>query len=178
MANKLVLNRLEPKYYRVDIAGSVDCQNVEDYAAANSNDWPLNNIASLQIEYSNMWFEAAIRGASEKISPLFHPAPVVTGRSANLPATAISFTLVYDRPEYLDTEDETSPPARLTGAGAVKRMIARALINDISENRQVYLPEAELNEPQIQDLTATKLFADLATAESAITVTEIANLTD
>lgn len=178
MANKLVLNRLEPTYYRVDIAGSVDCQNVEDYAAENGDTYPATDVASLAIEYSNMWFEAAIRGASEKISPLFHPAVVVTGRTADIPATSISFTLVYDRPEYLDTEDETSPPDRLTGVDAVTRMIARALINDISENRQVYLPEAELNEPQIRDLTATKLFADLATAESAITVTEIANLTD
>lgn len=178
MANKLVLNRLEPTYYRVVISGAIDCQSVEDYAAENGDTFPATNAAALAIEYSNMWFEAVIRGASETISPLFHPAVVVTGRTADLPATAIELTLVYDRPEYLNTEDETSPPTRLTGADAVKRMIARSLINDISENRQVYYPESLKNEPQILDLTVTKLFVDLATAEGAITVTEITNLTE
>jgi hypothetical protein len=178
MANKLTLNRLEPTYYRVEIAGAIDCQTPEDYAAENGGSFPTTDLASLEIEYSNMWFEAVIRGASENISPLFHPAVVVTGRTNNAPATAIEFTLPYDRPEYLDTEDETAPPARLTGADALKRMIARALINDVVENRQVYQPEALKNEPQILELTAVALFADLATAEGAITITEIPNLID
>jgi len=139
---------------------------------------------SLDIERANMRFEAVIRGVSTTIQPLFTADIVTTGRTVDTPATNIKFTLPYDRPEYLDTEDETSVPDRLTGADAVKRFVARELIRDVVSNREVFNPEltpgvdAQELGPQILEVTAVKAAANLAAAEAGITVTEIANLVD
>lgn len=137
---------------------------------------------SLDIERANMRFEAVIRGVSTTIHPLFTADIVTVGRTVDTPATNIKFTLPYDRPEFLDTEDETSPPTRLTGADAVKRFIARELIRDVVVNREVFNPEltpgvdAQELGSQILEVTAVKAAANLAAAESGITVTEIVNL--
>ena len=172
------LNRLEPAYFIVDITGAVDNLSPEFYAAANPTDFPTTNAASLDIERTNMRYEEVIRAVSEDIQPLFTASIQTTGRTEDVPATAIQFTLPYDRPEYLYTEDEDNPGTFLTGADAVTRYVARGLILDIIENRQVYQPEDDKNEPQILEVTATKLYADLATAEGNITVTEVADLVD
>lgn len=139
---------------------------------------------SLDIERANMRFEAVIRGVSTTIHPLFTADIVTVGRTVDTPATNIKFTLPYDRPEFLDTEDETSPPDRLTGAVAVKRFVARELIRDVVVNREVFNPEltpgvdAQELGAQILEVTAVKAAANLAAAEAAITVTEIINLVD
>jgi len=139
---------------------------------------------SLDIEQANMRYEAVIRGASDTIQPLFTADIVTTGRTVDTPATNIKFTLPYDRPEFLDTEDETSVPDRLTGADAIKRFIARELIRDVVMNREVFNPElTPVPDPQefgsqILEVTAVKAAADIATAEAKITITEITNLVD
>jgi len=139
---------------------------------------------SLDIERANMRFEAVIRGVSTTIHPLFTADIVTVGRTVDTPATNIKFTLPYDRPEFLDTEDETSVPDRLTGADAIKRFIARDLIRDVVTNREVFnpeltpVPDPQEFGPQILEVTAVKAAADIATAEAKITVTEIANLVD
>lgn len=137
---------------------------------------------SLDIEHANMRFEAVIRGVSTTIHPLFTADIVTTGRTVDDPATNIKFTLPYDRPEFLDTEDETSVPNRLTGVAAIKRFIARELIRDVVTNREVFnpelspVPDEQKLGPQILKVTAVKAAADIATAEAKITVTEIVNL--
>mgnify|MGYP001551615492 CR=1 FL=1 len=178
------LNRIENQYYRVTVVGAIDPESVELYAQDNGDEFPTTNDASLDIERSNMRYEALIRGASTTISPLFTPNIVVTGRTVDSPATQIELTLVYDRPEYLVTEDENNPGTELTGVNAITRFIARALVVDEVENRQIYFPAptpesaltVQKNQPQIIDVTADALFADLATAEANITVVEIPNL--
>lgn len=137
---------------------------------------------SLDIERANMRFEAVIRGVSTTIHPLFTADIVTTGRTVDTPATNIKFTLPYDRPEFLDTEDETSVPDRLTGVAAIKRFVARELIRDVVMNREVFnpelspVPDEQQLGPQILEVTAVKAAADIATAEAKITVTEITNL--
>ncbi len=139
---------------------------------------------SLDIERANMRFEAVIRGVSTTIHPLFTADIITVGRTVDSPATNIKFTLPYDRPEFLDTEDETSVPDRLTGVAAIKRFIARDLIRDVVTNREVFnpelspVPDEQKLGPQILEVTAVKAAANLAAAEAGITVTEIVNLVD
>ena len=190
------LNRLELKYYRVSITGAVDNLSVEQYALENGT--PTNNppygdalpttdAQSKAIEYTNMRYEEVIRQVSERIQPLFVSSIVTTSRTATAPAASIAFTLPYDRPECLVTYDELNSNALIgygvngsTAEAAIKRMVARALIIDVVQNRYTYLPEATVGTtpygPGMLALTATKLYANLTTAESNITVTEITNL--
>ena len=172
------LNRLELAYYIVEIDGAIDKLSPELYAAANNDTLPTTLNFSLDIERTNMRYEAVIRSVSEDIQPLQTSAIVTTGRTEDDPATAIQFTLVYDRPEFLYTEDEDNPGSFLTGVDAIKRYVARGTVNDEIMNRQIYDPDSPKNEPQILKVTATKLFADVSTAEASITVTEVADLVD
>lgn len=173
------LNRLEPVYYRVTVTGL----DIDPVSPENFTTLPTTNVASLLIERANMRWEAAVRGASETISPLFTPAFVSANRTADIPEDDLVFTLTYDRPEYLDTEDETAAPARLTGADAVKRFIARALVPEEITNRNVFQPEppaaalVPFNGTQILEVTAPSL-GDLATVEAGLAVVEIVNLDD
>jgi len=174
------LNRLEPAYFIVDITGAVDNLSPEFFAAENSDTFPSTLAFSLGIERTNMRYEEVIRAVSENIQPLFTAAIATTGRTEDVPATAIQFTLPYDRPEYLSTEDEDNPGTTLTGVDALTRYVARGLVDDVVNNRQIYDPETtdDSNTAQILEVTATKLYADVSTAEGNITVTEVADLVD
>lgn len=179
------LNRLEPVYYRVELhAMEVDNVSPEQYAAANSNTFPTTLTTSLDIERANMRWDAVVRKLGDLLVPLFTVAFNSPNRDEDTPETELAFTVSYDRPEFLDTEDELSAPARLTGADCVKRLVARALINDEVENRQIFDPEVDfsggpyVNGPQIREVTATKINASIATVEANITVTEITNVDD
>lgn len=168
------LNRLEPAYYIVDITGAVDRDSPEQF----SGGFPVSLAQSLVIERTNMRYEAVIRSASEDIQPLQTSAIVATGRTATAPATAIQFTLVYDRPEFLNTEDEDNLGTFLTDVAALTRYVARGLVNDEVLNRQIFDPVSIGNAPQILEVIATKLFNDVSTAEGNITVTKVADLVD
>lgn len=174
------LNRLEPAYFIVDITGAVDNLSPELYAAANSDTFPTSLALSLGIEETNMRYEEVIRAVSTDIQPLQTSAIATTNRTEDDPATAIQFTLAYDRPEYLHTEDEDNLGTFLTGVDALTRYVARGLVEDIVNNRQIYDPETtdDSNAPQILEVTATALYANVGTAEGNITVNEVADLVD
>lgn len=172
------LNRLEPCYYIVNIVAAVDNLNPEIFAAANSDTFPATLAQSLDIERTNMRYEAVIRGLSTDIQPLQTSSIQVTGRTADDPATAIQFTVPYDRPEFLSTEDEDNLGTFLTGVDALERYVARELIQDAILNRQVFDPEATGNEPQILEVFAAKEFSSLAEAASSITVIKVVDLID
>lgn len=168
------LNRLEPSYYIINITAAVDNESPELF----SGGFPATLAQSLDIERTNMRYVAVVRGLSTDIQPLQTSSIQVTGRTATAPATAIQFTVPYDRPEFLSTEDEDNPGTFLTGVDALQRYTARALIQDEVLNRQIFDPESIANEPQIIKITATKAFATLAEAETNITVIEVADLID
>lgn len=192
------LNRLEPRYYRVEITGEVDNLSIEQYALENgdpdgsppyTDELPDTDDNADAIEYSNMRYEEVIRQVGERIQPLFVASIVTVDRTSSTPASEITFTLVYDRPEFLITEDETNSNALIgfgvngsSAADAIKRMAARALIIDINENRFTYKPEAQVGTtpvgPVMENMTAPKAYANLTLAEGNITVTEITNLVD
>jgi len=168
------LNRLEPAYFIVNITAPVDNLSPEHFLGG----FPTTLSQSLSIEETNMRYEAVIRSVSEDIQPLQTSSIQTTGRTATTPATAIQFTLAYDKPEFLNTEDELNPGVFLTDVNAIKRYVARALIRDEVLNRQIYDPVSIGNEPQIIKVTATKAFTTLPLAEAAITVTRVPDLED
>jgi hypothetical protein len=171
-----------PVYYRIEIDGSglggtaPDDGFIDNQRAREYDPLPSTLDASRAKERGNVRYGELIRQLSDNISPVNHtPRQIVApGRDGDTPPTSFDFTVVFDRPEYLRTEDETNPGTFLTGVDAVTRFVARALVQERYDNREIYNPTAG-NFSLIENLQTGALAADVATAEGNITVTEIAN---
>lgn len=193
-----------PHHYSVEIAtpgalsapadGFIDDLNAEGYAVdpvdptANpraTGAFPTDKDAALAKERANMRWEQVLIKLSEFIQPTIQYNVDASGADQDTEASTVEFVLTYDRPEYLQTEDEDNPGTILFGEDAVKRFIARALIVDLKRNRDLYNPDNAPNKsgpqvqgPIIEEVEADKLFADIATAEGSVTVTFLADVSD
>lgn len=171
-----------PVYYRIEIDGSglggpAPADGfIDDQPAKAYDPLPTNQAASRAKERGNVRYGELIRQLSDNISPVNHTPRQINApsRDGDTPPTRFDFTVVFDRPEYLRTEDETNPGTFLTDAAAVTRFVARALTTTRYDNREIY-NTASGNSSLIEALTTGSLAADVATAEGNITVTEIAN---
>lgn len=173
--------------YDVTITGAVDPDR--DEKLAGTLGMPTTYNGSKDIARSNMRFHAVIDqlgywGPVFKITNI-----VVTGRAQNTAATSISFSLEYyrDRPSYLRIEDSANPGTYLEGADAIKRMIAYAISKDYNQNYSFWDPTVRVTRTNTNTTSqttpprgwayemvdATKLYANIAAAEAAITVTQI-----
>jgi len=176
------MNTLDLVYFDIAITsltaaapadGFVDNKNPEDYVAL-----PASEILSDAKERANMRYEAIVRYISENISPLSTTNHVATGADVDTEATDFTFRVSYDREEYLSTEDEDNLGTFLLGTDAIKRWVGRALSSDVTSNRYFYNPtlvggNTVAQGSIIKEVTAGKAAADVATAEAAITVTQI-----
>jgi len=176
------LERVEINYYTVDIgalvSGYVDHITPEQYGVTSA--LPSTNVLSYQKEAENMRWEEIIRQVSDNIQPLRTTGVLVTGADEDTPGTAMTFTLSYDRVEYLRTEDEENLGTYLTGADAIKRWVERALIVERTENRFVYKPDfapttTVRSGPAIESITSVAAEATLPIA--SVTVTAVADVT-
>ena len=190
------LNTLEVSYFRVaiDVASLTPAGPVETLGGVDNitpeqhgvlTDFPSTFILSLQKERANMRFEEILRQVSEKIQPLF-VSSIVNDATEDTPVTSpFEFTLSYDRPEYLRTEDEFNLGTFFTGDAAIKRWVERAITATIIQNRNVFDPDNTNppsgvfnNAPQMIEVTADSADAGVLTAPIAeVTVTEVANIT-
>ncbi len=102
---------------------------------------------------------------------------VATGADQDTPATSLEFKISFDRPACLVTADELTPGAELTGMDALKRMVARALIEDVVTKSYVVGPQVTLSthidQSGIKEITAGALAATIASTNSKITVTQL-----
>lgn len=179
-----------PIVFEVEITGKVDDMREEIFAQQNDPvaDWPTAKTNAVDIAKAGIRYKAML----DQISLLanFNLTDVVrTGRTKDSPATAIAFNLTFyrDRPSYLKTEDEENPGTFLYGADAIVRAIARAISVDYVQNYSYWDPTvtvtrtntnttSETTPPRgwaYDAITAEKLYADIATAEAAITVTQV-----
>lgn len=180
-----------PVYYRVEISatglggsapkdGFIDNLRPRDY-----DPFPSTRSSSEAKERGNIRYEEIIRQLSTNISPVNHtPRKIVApGRDADSAPTEFNFTVVFDRPEYLRTEDENNPGVFLTGEDAVKRFVARALVTRREDHREIFDPETQTvgsttlltNPQQILLIVTDSIANDITTAEGNITVNEIDN---
>lgn len=172
-----------PAHFRIEVTnltgaapknGFVDATKPEEYASTSA--FPSTLAASEAKERANMRWLQMIETIEERIAPIRIQNIVATGADENTEASTFAFTITVDRPEYLDTEDELNAPTRLQGADAVKRWVAKSLMVTLRTNREIYNPttiDSVVQGPIILELVAEAPAADLATAEGAITVTEI-----
>lgn len=180
--------------YRVDIAatamggaapadGFIDHTPIENYIASGSEPTALAN--SLAKERGNLRYRA-VREQLHQIANMAITNRVATGANADTAASTYSFTLEVERGDsVLSTRDESNNGAELTGAVAIKRAIARAMITPVTATTTYFDPTktasagnattAARNPAVIATVTADKLTTTLSAAEGVITVTKIAN---
>lgn len=142
---------------------------------------------SLDKERATMRWDAIVFELGWLISPIFLGELIKTGnQNGTAPVTTLSFTVGYDRINYLSTEDELNPGVQLTGTACIKRLIARALVNTYTGKQEVFDPTltsvgntcVRVNPLQILAVTSQAIDtpANLATVEANITVTQINNV--
>lgn len=193
MANPLYI--ANPTEFTVTITANIDDQREEKYAqeagAADANNpedyWPTDKAAALEIAKANIRYHAMIDQLS--LMSLFNIFGIErTGRTKDTPASELTFKLDFyrDRVTYLKTEDELNPGTYLTGIDAIKRCIARALSVDYNQNYSFWDPTVTVTRTNTNTTNQTtpprgwayemvlaeKEFADVTTAEAAITVVQ------
>jgi hypothetical protein len=167
--------------------GFVDYKSPRDYLVNNGSDletgWPTNLTSSLAKTRAYLRWLTIIQQLETNISPVEVISLTNTGADQNTPPTILTFSVAYDRPDYLYTADELNLGATLTGAAAIKRFIARALTSSIYRNMLVLDPTLVANlsgqgahyGESTQEVQVGSLTGSISTAESSITVTQIPN---
>lgn len=141
------------------------------------------------IERGNMRWKGVINSIETSLTAFSYNLVAMTGSTTdgNEPPATLSWTLGVENVDHvycITTADEPeSTGTVLTGAAAIKRLVARALTVDWSENRNVFNNTLTVrgtyatreNPVVVEFLTATALdsVADIATIEGNITVTMI-----
>lgn len=107
-----------------------------------------------------------------------------TGADADTPPTTLTMQIEVENDGHVITEDEDNLGVYLTGAAAIERCVARAMISSKARAGDYYDPTATqgrdvdgaASTPLPKGIVSAKetigaLAADLATAEAAVTVT-------
>ena len=167
--------------------GFIDFKSPREYIVDNGSDletgWPANISASLAKTRAYLRWQTIIQQLSTNISPVELLPLTNIGADQNTPPTVITFSVAYDRPTYLYTNDELHPGITLTGAAAIQRFIARALTTNITRNVLVLDPTLVANLPtdgahygeSTQEVLVGALSNSILAVDAAITVTQIPN---
>ena len=167
--------------------GFIDFKSPRDYIQDNGSDletgWPADISASLAKTRAYLRWQTIIQNLSTNISPVELLLLHNTGADENTPPTVLTFSVAYDRPEYLYTADELQSGTTLTGAAALQRFIARALTTNIYRKVSVLDPTLVANLPtdgahygeSTQEVQVGALSGSILAVESAITVIQIPN---
>lgn len=161
--------------------GFIDFKNANHYITLDPSGIAKNLPTSLELAEAKARgfyrFKQIINICGFSVNILEMTNMVATGANVNTEASQVSFTITYDKPSYLNTNDELNPGELLSGADCVKRWIAKALSNTYHANEEVYDPTPSLSNtnvlrgPVIEDLVIGPINSDIKTLESAITVT-------
>lgn len=159
--------------------GFIDFKNANHYITLDNNGKTLNIPTSLSVAEAKARafyrFKQIINICGFSVNILELSNMIATGADVNTAPTEVTFTIVYDKPSYLNTNDELNPGELLKGADCVKRWIAKALSNTYTSLEEVYDPTPAkdnanvLRGPVTEDLTIGSL-GDIKTIESSITV--------
>lgn len=141
------------------------------------------------IERGNMRWKGIINSIEAGLTAFVYNISVMTGSTTdgNVPPTTLAWTLGVENVDHVYCITAAGEPETvgtiLTGAAAVKRLVARALVVDWSENRNVFDNTLTVrgtyalreNSVVVEYLTAPALdtLGDIATVEGNITVSMI-----
>jgi hypothetical protein len=184
---------LEPTSFRVVIAalggadpadGFIDHQKMQTHMAAGS--MPSTADHGRAKRRGNSRWESILASITLDFN-LAITDLVATGATATTEATSFEFTATVDRAGAIATADENNPGDTLVDGPALRRLVARALMIERTDRHDfIDLTETAAKGPgynegamaaryaeQIEDTEVGALAGDLATAEAAVTVTEL-----
>lgn len=190
---------INTEYYRITITnfgqvpngtGFIDPKEPEYYLTLGS-DFVFSNLPdslskSLEKSRANHRWKQLLSQLSISVSPTAYLDIQTPNADINNPPTEISFTVVYDRPSALVTDDELNPGQQLVGELAIKRWIGRALTRDYTTNLCILDP-TPLSAPAkagpasafrgetITQVIVGALSSSLTVAATNITVVKLAN---
>ncbi len=153
--------------------------------AGNYGGFPTTYALSLAKERANMRWEQIVNNLGLLISPIFLNDVIKTGNfTGEAPVATMAWTVGYDRPSHLVYEDSSSPGSYLTGAAALKRLVAEALSVPLQGNQEIFDPTiqaygdecARPNPLQIVKVTSDALDTVISNLEANLTVTVINNV--
>lgn len=168
-----------------DAAGFVDPTRVENYIVAGAAAGTYAQHTDK--ERGNYRYKALIQ-AVQSMGNLYVSDVVLTGGSPAAAPTKVAFTLTAERGDgMLITADENNAGQELTEADAIKRCLARALIQgrtnlmcDIYDPTSTTGPKngttsatAVRTGPRVTTINVAALANNLTTASAAITVTKL-----
>ncbi len=146
------------------------------------SDWPVNLAFATSIARANLRWNAIVAQLSTTVNPYALSNITAVGATANTTATAMTFTVVYDRGDYLYAYDELNQGVVLTNTAAITRWVARALVATINVTSFSILDPTAYTDPtyhygeSLQPVTAGPLCANIPTAEGSITTTFVSDV--
>lgn len=157
------------------------------FTVGNHGGWPNTLTGSEVKEQANMRYLLAVEEIEKMATPFFTGNWATTGdQTGNAVPTTFSFTVAFNQVDYVTTTATASEPDNgtvYTSALAVRRSVARALVDTMNSNRKVYDPTLQTigyytnrpNPSQILNLTATgvDVVGNIQIIENNLTVTQI-----
>lgn len=161
--------------------GFVDNMKIEQYIAAGSS--PTTYLQSQAKERANVRWQFTVEQIL-RMANCYPSQMIATGASATAEANPFVFHVEVERGDsVLQTPDENNAGVTLTGLAALKRCVARALIEARTTNRDILDPtlgttpgnstQAARYGIRVETLVIGPAAANLTAAESLITVTAL-----
>lgn len=155
------------------------------FAAGNWGGHPTNITLSTRKSLANMRWDMVVQQLSQFSTPFSLNDQLGTGNyDGQSELTTMNFTVGYEHPDQVSTDDEFNPGSKLTGTNAIKRAVARALTSTNNYNMNVFDPTIEArgsycvrpNSIRVQNLTVTGIDdpSNMLTLEGNISVSMIA----
>lgn len=145
---------------------------------------PTNITLSIRKSYANMRWQQVVNQLEIFSTPFMLNDILGTGNyDGQTELTTLGFTIGYEHPDQLVTEDELNPGTMLSGTAAIRRAVARGLTATYTRNVDVFDPTIETrgsyavrpNPLRINKLAAAGIdtFENIATLEENISVSMI-----
>lgn len=185
-----------PVYYNVTIEavtgaspsdGFIDPTPLKNYIDNDGTNletgWAKDLDSALAKTRANYRWLFVVQQCSLLLNPLYIIDILTPGADQDTAPTSVEFTIVYDRPDYLNTVDETDPSVTLSGADAIKRFVARAMCANRETNAVVMDPTQLTGSTTqqvhrgetVEDIVIGPLCNSVTTAEASITVVQVPN---
>ena len=160
------------------------------FSAAIHSGFPQTLATSESKDQGNMRYTQAVMEIEKMATPFFVGDWATTGnQDGNAAPTTLQFTVAFNNVDWLQTTAYTTEPDAgtvYTHELAIRRSVARALVNTYNSNRNVFDPTATASgslavrgaTSKILNITASALdvVGNIQTVENNITVTQIGNV--
>jgi len=149
--------------------------NLDPRGWSGVSSWPTTPTSALAKTRAWIRWRGMVQELSLMVNPVNFVAITKPGATQDNPATSLTFTVVYDKVDFLHTSDEINGGI-LSGVDCIKRLIARALIRNYHVRCSIYDPTfIKGYEEQIEDVDADQLTSTIQLAEANITVVHVPN---